>query len=121
VQCYEYELYRSAVVMSWLAAMHILKVEIHKKHLSDFNREASRVDAKWKAAKTTDDLGEMKEFNFLERLQGISMIGKNVKEQLQACLKTRNGCGHPNSLKLGEPTVSHHIDLLMRNVFNVFC
>jgi hypothetical protein len=121
VQCYEYELYRSAVVMSWLAAMHVLKVEVLNKRLNDFNTEASRVDTRWKAAKTTDDLGEMKEFNFLERLQGISMIGKNVKEQLQACLRTRHGCGHPNSLKLGERTVSHHIDLLMQNVFNVFC
>jgi hypothetical protein len=121
VQCYEYELYRSAVVMSWLAAVHVLKMEVRKSHLNDFNKEAMRVDAKWKAAKTTDDLGAMNEFPFLERLHGISMIGKNVKEQLQACLKTRNGCGHPNSLKLGEPTVSHHIDLLMRNVFNVYC
>lgn len=121
VQCYEYELYRSAVVMSWLAAMHVLKVEVHSKHLKVFNTEASRVDHKWKPAKTTDELGEMNEFTFLERIHGISMIGKNVKEQLQACLKTRNGCGHPNSLKVGEPTVSHHIDLLMRNVFNVYC
>jgi hypothetical protein len=24
VQCYEYELYRSAIIMSWLAAMHVL-------------------------------------------------------------------------------------------------
>lgn len=101
--------------------MHVLKIEVHSKHLKEFNTEASRVDHKWKAAKTTDDLGEMKEFTFLERIHGISMIGKNVKEQLQACLKTRNGCGHPNSLKVGEPTVSHHIDLLMRNVFNVYC
>jgi hypothetical protein len=121
VQCYEYELYRSAVVMSWLAAVHVLKLEVLDKHLKDLNAEASRVDAKWKMAKTTDDLGRMNEADFLDRLSGISMIGKNVKEQLQACLKMRNACGHPNSFKLGEPTVSHHIDVLMRNVFNVYC
>jgi hypothetical protein len=63
----------------------------------------------------------MNEASFLDRIHAISVIGKNVKEQLQGCLKTRNGCGHPNSLKLGERTVSHHIDVLMRNVFNVFC
>jgi hypothetical protein len=121
VQCYEYELYRSAVVMSWLAAVHVLKLEIFNKHLKDFNTEATRIDAKWKPARTTDDLGRMNEGDFLDRLSSISVIGKNVKEQLQACLKMRNACGHPNSLKLGEPTVSHHIDLLMRNVFNVYC
>ena len=50
IRCYEYELYRSAVVMSWLAAMHVLKMEAIKNHLAAFNAEAQRVDPKWRQA-----------------------------------------------------------------------
>ena len=121
VQCYELEFYRSAVVMSWLAAMHVLKNEIHNKHLAAFNAEAKRVDAKWKDATTTDELGLMKERNFLDRIAAISVIGKNVKVELQACLDRRNSCGHPNSLKVGPNAVANHLEILLLNVFQRFC
>lgn len=121
VQCYELEFYRSAVVMSWLAAFHVLKNEVHKKHLAAFNAEAQKVDPKWRVAKTTDDLGLMKEAAFLDRITAISVIGKNVKDELQGCLKLRNGCGHPNTLKIGPNAVAHHIEMLLLNVFQRFC
>jgi hypothetical protein len=116
VQCYELELYRSAIVMSWLAAVHVLKGEVHQKRLPAFNSEAMRIDAKWKAAKTMDDIGRMKEPEFLDRIAAISMIGKNVKEKLQECLKTRNACGHPSSFKIGPNAVASHIKILLLNV-----
>lgn len=121
IECFELEFYRSAVVMSWLAAMHILKGEVHKNCLAAFNAESQRGDPKWKDAKTTDDLGSMKESIFLDRLSTISLIGKNVKDELQKCLKLRNGCGHPNSLKIGPNAVASHLEILLLNVFNRFC
>jgi hypothetical protein len=120
VQCYELELYRSAVVMSWLAAVHVLRTVVHSKHLVAFNAEASKIDQKWKQAKTTDDIGRMQETDFLDRIAGISVIGKNVKEELQKCLKLRNGCGHPNTLKISTNTVASHIEILILNVFTPF-
>jgi hypothetical protein len=120
VKCYELELYRSAVVMSWLAAVHVLKQEVHHKHLSAFNAEAVRVDAKWKTAKTTDDIGRMKEGDFLDRIAAISVIGKNVKEKLKVCLDTRNACGHPSSFKVGPLAVASHIEILLLNVLQPF-
>jgi hypothetical protein len=106
--------------MSWLAAMDVLHNFVHAQRLNDFNKEASRVDAKWKPAKTTDDLGRMKESDFLDRVAAISIMGKNVRQQLGSCLTLRNSCGHPNSLKLGANTVAHHIEILLLNVFKVF-
>jgi hypothetical protein len=121
VQCYEMECYRSAVVMSWLAAFHVLKTVVHQKHLKAFNTEAHRVDLRWKTAKTTDDLGLMKEGEFLDRMAAISVIGKNVKTDLKKALDLRNACGHPNSYRLGERVVSSHIESLLLNVFQPFC
>jgi hypothetical protein len=120
VQCYELELYRSAVVMSWLAAVHVLKHEVHQRHLAAFNVEAARVDIRWRPAKTTDDIGRMNEADFLDRIAAISLVGKNVKEELQKCLKLRNGCGHPNTLRIGPNAVASHIEILLLNVLHPF-
>lgn len=120
IKCYEAELNRSAVVMSWLAAMHVLQTFVVANHLAEFNAEAVRVNTKWKLAKTADDLGRMKESEFLDRLAAISVLGKNVKDQLQNCLELRNAAGHPNSLEFGAPSVMHHIDILIKNVFKKF-
>jgi hypothetical protein len=121
IKCYELELYRSAVVMSWLAAVHVLKNEVYQKHLAAFNVEARKHDPKWKDAKTTDDIGLMSESLLLDRISSISLIGKNVKDELQKCLRLRNGCGHPNSLKIGANAVANHLEILLLNVFNRFC
>lgn len=120
VQCYEAGLYRSAIVMSWLAAIGVLHNEVAANHLLAFNAEAKKVDAKWKVAATTDDLGRMKEGDFLDRISTIGVIGKNVKAQLQGGLNLRNGCGHPNSLKVGPNVVAAHIEMLLLNVFDKF-
>lgn len=65
IRCYEFGLYRPAIVMSWLATVHTLHMYVLKHDLHGFNTEATRVDGRWKPAKTTDDLGRMKESDFL--------------------------------------------------------
>ena len=120
ISCFEHNLFRSAIVMSWLTAIQILKEHVHRHRLADFNAEATRVNPKWKIAKTTDDMSRMDEGELLDRLVSISVIGKNVKDELQECLKRRNGCGHPNSLKVRTNTVTHHIEILVVNVMQKF-
>ncbi len=53
-------------------------------------------------------------------LQSISVMGKNVREELEARLKYRNACGHPSSLKIVESRVVAHIETLMANVFESY-
>ncbi len=120
IKCHEAGLYRSAIVMSWLAAMDVLHTHVCTQHLDKFNAEASQVNSRWKTAITTDDLGRMGEADFLDRIAAISIIGKNVKKELKACLDRRNGCGHPNSLQIGANTCAHHIEILLLNVFRKF-
>lgn len=115
---------RAAVVFSWVGAVAVLYNHVVSKYLTDFNVEASKRysarNQKWKIAKTEDDLALMQEAEFLEVLQSISVIGKNVKETLAACLKLRNGCGHPNSLVVGDKKVEAHIEDLILNVYSKF-
>lgn len=120
VKCYEAKLYRSAVVMSWLAAVHVLHRHVYRTCLAAFNAEAQRVDSRWRPARTPDDLARMKESDFLDRLVALSVLGKNVKDELRVCLDLRNACGHPNSIRVGPNAVARHIEMLLSNVFAVF-
>jgi hypothetical protein len=112
--------HRAAVVLVWAGALGVLYGFIVSNHLSAFNAEAKRRDPKWRDAKTADDLTRMKEFDFLQVLASMSILGKNVKGELEGCLKLRNGCGHPNSLRIAESRVSAHIEILVLNVFSVY-
>jgi hypothetical protein len=123
IKCFEVGFYRSSVVLSWVGAISLLQDQIFKHHLAIFNIEAQKKDAKWKAAKTKDDLSRMKESEFLDIIgtPPISLIGKNVKEELKNnCLQLRNACGHPNSLKIGENRVAAHLEILIMNIFSKF-
>ena len=65
-------------------------------------------------------MGLMSEDTFLDVLQTISVLGKNVKNEIKKALGLRNGCGHPNSLKLAEHKVAAHIEDLILNIFIPF-
>jgi hypothetical protein len=120
VKCLEAKLYRSAIVTSWVGAISVLYDEVIRSHLTAFNAEAIKRDSKWRPAKSADDLARMKEFDFLQILPVLSVLGKNVKDELEVCLKLRNGCGHPNSLVVGEHKASAHVETLIQNVFAKF-
>lgn len=113
----ENRLYRSAVVMSWLAAIDTLHTRVLSEYINEFNIEMRRNDPKWKSVRTKDDFGRIKESIFLDRIAAISIIGKNVKEELKQCLQRRNACGHPNSYRLSKHAVEHHLEVLILNVF----
>lgn len=124
VSCFEHGLHRAAIVLSWVGAVSVLHEHVAAHKLADFNAEATRRTAAtrtpWKAATTTDDLGNMKERDFLDVLVTIKVIGKNVKAQLQQALDLRNACGHPTSVKVGENVAAAHLESLVLNVFTKF-
>lgn len=123
ISTFEAGAYRSAVVLFWVGAMSLFHDQIVQHHLASFNAEATRRDSSWKPVKVKDDLSRMKESDFLDIIGSppISLIGKNVKEELKNhCLQLRNGCGHPTSLKIGENRVASHLEVLILNVFAKF-
>jgi hypothetical protein len=121
IQCFEADQYRAAVVFSWAGAIALLHQYVFSRKLTEFNAEAARRDSRWRRAKQQDDLGRMKEHDFLDVCDSIGVIGKNVKQILQnECLALRNACGHPNSLSIAENSVAAHIEKLIKNIFARF-
>jgi hypothetical protein len=121
IHCFEAKQYRAAVVFSWAGAVALLHSYVFSKRLDEFNTEALRRDSKWRIAKQQDDLGRMKERDFLDVCESTGLIGKTMRQILQnECLTLRNACGHPNSLVIGENSVAAHIEKLIKNVFMRF-
>jgi hypothetical protein len=121
IECFEAHQYRAAVVFSWAGAVALLHKHVHSRKLSEFNIEVLRREPKWRTAKQQDDLGRLKEHDFLDVCDAIGVIGKNVKQILRnECLMLRNACGHPNSLSIAENSVAAHIEKLIKNVFSRF-
>lgn len=120
IRALEAKLYRSSIVLAWVGAVALLYDHVVSHALAPFNAEALKRDSKWRQAVNADDLARMKEHDFLQILAAISIIGKSVKDELEVCLKLRNGCGHPNSLVVGEHKASAHIETLVQNVFSRF-
>lgn len=121
IRCFELGLLRPAVVFSWVGAVAMLHEHVVAHKLAAFNAEAKRRDPKWRDAITTDDLGRMKEHEFLDVIESLSVIGKNLKQVLQnQCLNLRNACGHPSSLVISENNVAAHLDTLILNVYSKY-
>jgi hypothetical protein len=120
ISCFENNNFRAAVVLSWIGAVSVLQNYVITNYLSDFNTEARRRDARWRNARTVDDLGRMKEIEFLNILVSISVLSKNVKQELEKCLILRNSCGHPNSYDIRENKVAAHMEDLITNVFKKY-
>jgi hypothetical protein len=98
----------------------VLHHHVHQNHLAAFNAEAKRVNVKWKPANSQDDIGKRGESDFLNRIEALSIMGKNVKAQLKGCLDLRNGCGRPNSLNVSVRKSAAHMETLLLNVFQKF-
>ncbi|WP_422083827.1 hypothetical protein [Ulvibacterium sp.] len=120
INALEYDLLKSAVVFSWIGAISVLYEYIVNNRLADFNTEAKRRFPKWKSATNIDGLTRMKEYDFLQVLESISVFGKNTKNELEQCLKLRNSCGHPSTLKIGGNRVSAHLEILILNVYKKY-
>lgn len=117
IGCYEAQFFRSAIVMSWTGAVAVLHKYVHSNYLTQFNTEAKRVNPRWRDAINQDDLGNMREGEFLDRIAAISVISNDVKKELKNCLNRRNSCGHANSFRVSANTTAHHIEVLLLNVF----
>ncbi len=121
VSCYERKNLRAAAVLSWVGAISVLYDHVVQHALTKFSDEwVRRSPQKNKPITTVDDLSDLKEDTFLDVLHAVSIIGKSVKDELKGCLKFRNGCGHPNTLVVGETRVAAHLESLINNVYKRF-
>lgn len=92
--------YRAAVIMGWSATVHNLRKKVVAKGLQAFNEEFQRRFARSKKlARHPDDLEDFRDGELLAVCEGVGIISKSVKNQLDPLLTLRNGCAHPTGVK----------------------
>ena len=109
MNCYGAKAYRAAVIMSWIGAVHVLRNYV--------DRTGRLKDS---SVKTSSALNEVRDSEFLEKLEDIEVIDKDVKKVLEDCLALRNSCSHPNSRQIGIKETELHVEKLRLNVFARF-
>lgn len=120
VGCAQAGYMKAAIVLSWSAAIYALQDYVCRESLSAFNSCARGVLPKWKDARHPEDLGVMKERDFLDRLENVGIITGSVKKALIECLDRRNSCGHPTKVRFSSATVDHHVEIIAKNVIEPF-
>lgn len=120
VTCFENQCYRAAVVLSWVGAVRVIQNYVLNSEISAFNRAMIGKFKDTSPVHKIDAFNQIRESDFLVVLADCNIIDKNIKNELEQCLKLRNSCGHPNSFSLSESRVASHIESLMLNVFNKF-
>lgn len=120
IGCLEAGFHKAACVLTWAGAVYVLQEHVFTNYLAAFNAEALRRDPKHREVKALDGFGRVKEADFLQILESIGVLGKNVKQQLEERLNLRNACGHPNSLKISSNVVAAHVEILMLNIFSKY-
>jgi hypothetical protein len=118
--CFDMGCFRAAVVLAWCGAIALLQLHVISDHLAEFNTEALRRDARWRAAHAAEDLGRLREVEFLQILETVNVITKSVRTELESGLKLRNSCGHPTELQVSEARTAAHLESLLLNVFSRF-
>lgn len=116
--CFDHGLFRSAVVMSWMAAIDLIRRKVFSYKLDEFNRARAKKSSKLRKVSAVIDFEYYKESDFLELCGSAGIIGKNQKAMLLDALALRNSCGHPNDLSVGRIRVAAHLEMLLQNVFD---
>ena len=80
----------------------------------------ARPNRQWQTATTKDDLGRMKDHDFLEHLEAINVIGKNVKQVLQNDLLLRSVPAIRHRSKWTSTRAAGVMERLIMNIFQKF-
>ena len=120
IECCKRQLFRSAIVMLWMAAIYVLRRRVLAKYPTTFDAKAKEKRRAWQHADEVDDFHLITDADFLDLLYSTRIISKGVKDELDARLKTRNSCGHLDSIKIGPQMVVTYVEALSLNVFERF-
>ncbi len=122
VKCYEYGLYRSAIVMTWLFAVDHLCEYIISNKLNEFNAVymADKANRKNLQIHTKDDFSEMQEKQFIQLCRTAKIISNNVRIILEQKLDTRNTYAHPANITITPAKCSDFITDLLDNVVSKY-
>ncbi|MES1182089.1 MAG: hypothetical protein ABUL44_04770, partial [Flavobacterium sp.] len=111
ISCFEFKLFRAAIIMAWLLTMDLIYERILNYYLQEFNEELKKRNKK-KFISSKSDFEEYRESETIEILKVLGGISKEQRKILDEKLDIRNSAAHPNSTLFREPKVITYIQEL---------
>ncbi len=113
--CFEHNMLRSALIMTWCVAFGLLRSWLFRNHLAVFNLATSG----WKnpvTISTLDDFQELTEATIIDTARKSKILTKEQHKTLRGLLDLRNSYAHPTSKPIKAASVEAYIHTVLDEV-----
>jgi hypothetical protein len=115
VSCFEYGLFRAAIVLTWCVAYSRFRDWLFTKHLGAFNALSSAW-AKPITIKSIEDFQELNEATVIDTAKKSSAISKELNKTLKHLLDQRNSYAHPSSKPIRSSIAEAYIETALQEI-----
>lgn len=119
VACYEHNLLRSTVVLTWCVVFSLFRSWLFRNHLAALNAAM----AAWKQPvqiRTLDDFQELNEGVVIETARKSGLIKKEQHKSLKQALDQRNSYAHPTA-KLITPAIAEaYLETVLKEILPIY-
>jgi len=119
IACFEQNLLRSALIMTWCVAYGLLRAWIFRNHLLALNEELAARRTPVRIQKL-DDFQELTESSMLDTAKKISILSKEHHKTLKQLLDQRNSYAHPTAKAITPSMTEAYIETVLKDVIPNF-
>jgi hypothetical protein len=119
ISCFEQNLLRSAVIMTWCVSYGLFRAWLYRNHLVGLNAALGTWKTPVKLSKL-DDFQELTESNVIDTARKIGAITKEQQKTLKQLLDQRNSYAHPTTMVITPSIAEASIEIVIREVLPVF-
>lgn len=119
VTCYENNLLRSTIVLSWCVAYGLFRSWLFRNHLLTLNTAMSA----WKQPfqiKVLDDFQELNESVVIDTSKKTGLITKEQFKTLKQSLDTRNSFAHPTAKLISPAIAEAYLETILKEIMPVY-
>lgn len=119
IGCFEQNLLRSAVIMTWCVAYGLVRAWLYRNHLAALNSAM----ASWKnpvQITKLDDFQELNEGTVIEAARKSGLISKEQHKTLKQLLDQRNSYAHPTPKAITPSFAEAYIESVLREILPHF-
>lgn len=116
ISCFENDLLRTAIIMSWISLYYLIREWTLANHLAAFNV----ITSSWKKPVTisiAEDFNELKEAVVLDALHSAKIVTKEIWKTLKILLDQRNSYAHPSNKPTSPAITEAYIVTIIKEVF----
>jgi hypothetical protein len=119
ISCFEHNLLRSSVILTWCVAYGLFRSWLYRNHLSPLNAAMAAWKAPVKIAKL-DDFQELTEATVIDTARKIGVISKEENKTLKQLLDQRNSYAHPTAKVITPSIAEAYVETILREIVPTF-